>query len=81
MAFCRQNGEMQHFETSAKDNINVEKVFKDLASKVVLRQDEINQTPGATPDGNKKLTSVDKRGKPLRPDGQPEEKKKSDCCK
>ena len=33
--FCRRNGDMQYIETSAKDNFNIEKMFTDLAGKVV----------------------------------------------
>ena len=81
-AFCKANGDMQHFEASAKDNINVEKVFKDLAYRVILRQEELSKTPGLMVDpSGKKLNSQDRRGKPTRPDGEAEEKKKSDCCK
>ena len=29
--FCSQNGGMQLYETSAKDNHNVEQAFKDIA--------------------------------------------------
>ena len=70
MHFCKENGDMQYCETSAKDNMNVEKVFKDLAYRVVLRQEEISKTPGLTMDpAGKKLNSTDRRGKPTRPDG------------
>ena len=35
--FCAQNGGMQLFETSAKENINVEKAFKDLGKLAIQR--------------------------------------------
>ena len=61
--------------------MNVEKVFKDLAYRVILRQDELSKTPNMTPDPlGKKLNLDDKRGKPKRADGTDQEKKKKDCC-
>ena len=64
---CKQNGDMQCFEASAKDNINVEKIFKDLAYKVIQRQEELAKVPGSIDSagaGGKKLNSTDRRGKP-----------------
>jgi len=48
--FCQQNGGMLFYETSAKDNLNVEKAFKDITVKALERQDSMraNQT-GAMP--------------------------------
>ena len=49
--------------------MNVEKVFKDLAYRVILRQEEMSLTPGGNSAKGKSLNSTDKRGKPTRPDG------------
>jgi Ras-related protein Rab-7A len=35
--FCQQNGNMIFYEVSAKNNLNVEKAFKELAVKVIAR--------------------------------------------
>eukprot|EP00347_Sterkiella_histriomuscorum_P006244 403353512 len=44
--FCQQNGSnnMLFYETSAKNNINVEEAFRELIKKVVKRQEELNKT-------------------------------------
>ena len=36
--FCQQNGNMLFYESSAKDNINVEVAFRELGAKAVKRQ-------------------------------------------
>lgn len=38
--FCKRNGNMQYIEASAKDNTNIEKLFTELAAKVVARQEQ-----------------------------------------
>ena len=35
--FCQQNGNMIFFESSAKNNINVENAFRELGAKAVKR--------------------------------------------
>ena len=35
--FCRQNGDLAYFEASAKENVNVEAAFTELARKVLKR--------------------------------------------
>ena len=44
--FCQQNGDMLFFESSAKNNINVEQAFKDLGALAVKRQMAINPSTG-----------------------------------
>ena len=36
--FCQQNGNMLFYESSAKDNFNVEVAFRELGAKAVKRQ-------------------------------------------
>ncbi|CDW84202.1 rab small monomeric gtpase [Stylonychia lemnae] len=48
--FCQQNGNILFYETSAKDNVNVEKAFKELIIKVLKRQEEMNKILGLNPD-------------------------------
>ena len=40
--FCEQNGRMIFFESSAKNNLNVENAFRELGAKAVRRQMAIN---------------------------------------
>lgn len=40
--FCQQNGDMIFFESSAKNNVNVEQAFRELGAKAVKRQMVIN---------------------------------------
>ena len=44
--FCQQNGNMLFFESSAKNNINVEQAFRDLGAQAVKRQMAINPSTG-----------------------------------
>lgn len=36
--FCKDNGNMLFFESSAKNNFNVEQAFKDLGAAAIKRQ-------------------------------------------
>ena len=40
--FCQQNGNMLFYESSAKNNLNVENAFKELGALAVKRQMAIN---------------------------------------
>ena len=40
-AFCEDNGGMGYMETSAKENMNVEQAFLQLAAKALKRQIEM----------------------------------------
>ena len=44
--FCQQNGNMIFFESSARNNTNVENAFRDLGASAVKRQMSINPTTG-----------------------------------
>ena len=44
--FCQQNGNMLFYESSAKNNLNVETAFKDLGALAVKRQMTINPATG-----------------------------------
>jgi len=44
--FCQQNGNMLFFESSAKNNVNVENAFRELGANAVKRQMTINPTTG-----------------------------------
>lgn len=44
--FCQQNGNMIFYESSAKNNKNVENAFRDLGASAVKRQMSINPTTG-----------------------------------
>lgn len=44
--FCDQNGKMIFFESSAKNNMNVENAFRELGAKAVRRQMSINPQTG-----------------------------------
>ena len=44
--FCQQNGNMLFYETSAKNNLNVETAFKELGALAVKRQMTINPQTG-----------------------------------
>ena len=64
--FCKRNGDMHYIETSAKDNLNVEKLFADLAVKVVARQEQIALAEKTNKGGNdteKKAVSMNDRRK------------------
>eukprot|EP00041_Stephanoeca_diplocostata_P019402 m.418713 g.418713 ORF g.418713 m.418713 type:complete len:200 (+) comp21294_c0_seq3:333-932(+) len=43
-AWCQANAEMPYYETSAKDNIDVERAFVAAAEQVKARQPEVKQT-------------------------------------
>ena len=45
--FCQQNGNMLFYESSAKNNVNVEVAFRELGAKAVKRQISVNPTTGA----------------------------------
>ena len=55
--WCRRNGDLLYFETSAKDNINLDEVFLSVAQKLVkletLGSEEANR------DGRRKVEDVD----------------------
>ena len=44
--FCQQNGDMPHYESSAKNNTNVENAFIELGSRAVKRQMLVNPSTG-----------------------------------
>ena len=44
--FCQQNGNMLFYESSAKNNVNVEVAFSELGAKAVKRQISVNPTTG-----------------------------------
>jgi len=44
--FCQQNGNMLFYESSAKNNLNVECAFKELGALAVKRQITVNPETG-----------------------------------
>ena len=40
-AYCKKDGKMAFMETSAKDNLNVEQAFAELAAQAIKRQAEM----------------------------------------
>lgn len=75
LSFCNENGEMLFLETSAKDNLNVEKAFKEVAQKVVEKQMKIsNQASSDMKKNVHKLKKVDQKFNEMNA------KKKSNCC-
>ena len=44
--FCQQNGNMLFYESSAKNNVNVEVAFRELGAKAVKRQMQVNPATG-----------------------------------
>lgn len=42
-AFCEDNGAMGYMETSAKENMNVEQSFMQLAAKALKRQTDLQK--------------------------------------
>lgn len=38
-AYCQQRGQMPYFETSAKDNVNVEQAFEVIARNALMQEE------------------------------------------
>ena len=73
--FAQQNGGMLFYESSAKDNVNVETAFKELGAAAIQRQLVSVEKTSAGSYVNPNKMSLDKKK------SEPEAKKKGGCCK
>lgn len=60
MMWCKKNGNIPYFETSAKDNEGIEEIFNYIANKAYNKQEEDENTAaeifGLTENDSKKTT-------------------------
>eukprot|EP01016_Furgasonia_blochmanni_P000749 TRINITY_DN1022_c0_g2_i8.p1 TRINITY_DN1022_c0_g2~~TRINITY_DN1022_c0_g2_i8.p1 ORF type:complete len:215 (-),score=63.24 TRINITY_DN1022_c0_g2_i8:226-870(-) len=63
LQWCKNHGNIEHFDTSAKDNVNVEQAFQAIARAAASRnkEEEIFFPPPATLNKNKLSNANDKK--------------------
>ena len=60
--FCKSNGDLPYFETSARSNVNLDETFEEVAREVIKSENEMSQVTSSSQ--GRQVTLVDTPSQP-----------------